>query len=89
MPCYTLVQVTVKDKKIAEKALKKLKVEADITKNANGTYSVTPKNQSYSFRDSFLKRYAMEKARQEARREGYTVVEKTENGEQVMYLRQY
>jgi hypothetical protein len=89
MPCYTLVQVTVKDEVLARKALKKLGLQADIIKNANGTFTVTPKVQSFGFKDQFLQRYAMEKATVEARKEGYTVVEKTENGEQVMYLRQY
>jgi hypothetical protein len=89
MPCWTLVQVEVKDKKIAEKSLKKLGIKADITKNRNGTYTVTPENAPYGFRDKFLQRYGMEKAKVEARKEGYSVSEKTENGEQVLYLRQY
>lgn len=89
MPCFTVVQVQVKDEALAKKALKKLGVEASITKNANGTFTVQPKVQNFSFKDDFLQRYAMEKAAVEARKDGYTVVEKVENGEQVMYLRQY
>ena len=54
MPCFTLVQVEVRNKEMAEQALKQMGVEADITRNSNGTYTVTPKNQQSSFRDKFL-----------------------------------
>lgn len=85
MPCYTLVQVTVKDRAIADKALKKLGVEADITQNSDKTYSVTPQSTSYSFKENFLQAYAMEKAKVEARKAGYTVTEKGDT----LILRQY
>lgn len=89
IPCYTLVQVEVKDRAMAEKALGRMGVEANITPNANGTHTVTPKSAEYGFRDNFLQRYSVEVAKRKAKREGYTVVEKEENGEQVLYLRQY
>lgn len=89
MPCYTLVQVEIKDKVIAEKSLKELNEQADIERTARGTYMVTPKKQSATFKDRFLQRYAMEKTKVEARKEGYKIIEKQEQGEQVLILRQY
>ena len=74
---------------MAQKALKVMGEEATITKNSNGTFMVTPKNQSYGFKNTFLQRYAVEKAKKEAKREGYSIVEKEESGETVLYLRQY
>ena len=89
MPCFTLVQVQVKDEAMARKALEKMGLNATITKNSNGTYTVTPEKQDYSFKDEFLKRYSVEVASAKARKEGYKVIEKEENGETVLYLRQY
>lgn len=89
MPCYTLVQVQIKDELIAKKALDAIDEEAEITKNPNGTYTVTPNNQSQGFRNRFLQRYSVEKAKKEAKKEGYSIVEKEEEGETVLYLRQY
>ena len=92
MPCYTLVQVTVKDKLMAEKALKAMgDVKADITKNSyNDTYTVTPQNQSnYSFSDDFLEEYSVQVATKKAKADGYTVTRKQEQGETVLILRQY
>ena len=74
---------------MAEKALGRMGVEADITQNANGTFTVAPKGTEYGFRDTFLQKYSVEVAKRKAKREGYTVVERTENGEQVLLLRQY
>lgn len=90
MPCYTLVSVQVKDRAMAERALKNMKEEAEITKNANGTWSVTPKNQRATFRDHFLKEYTTEVATAKAKRDGYTVSRVYhENGEIELTLRQY
>jgi len=89
MPCFTLIQVQVKDEAMARKALEKMGIKAKITKNFNGTYTVTPENQNSSFKDDFLKRYSIEVASAKARKEGYNVIEKEENGETVLYLRQY
>lgn len=89
MPCYTLVQVEVKSREMAEKALKEMGEEADITKNPNGTWSVTPKNQRATFRDKFLQEYAAQVATKKARAEGYTVSRTEENGEIQLTLRQY
>ena len=89
MPCYTLVEVIVKNKAMAEKALKAMGEEAEITKNSNGTYTVTPKNQSYGFSDSFMEEYSVQVATKKAKSEGYTVSRKQEQGETVLILRQY
>lgn len=89
MPCFTLVQVEVKDKAMAEKALGKMGQAASIEKTSRGTYMVTPAKQNASFRDTFLQRYGIEVATAQAKREGYNVIEREENGEQVLILRQY
>ncbi len=89
MPCYTLVQVNVKDKIMAEKALKAMGEEAEITKNPNGTFTVTPKTQSYGFKDKFMEEYSVQVATKKAKAEGYTVTRKEEQGETVLLLRQY
>ena len=90
MPCYTLVAVQVKDKAMAERALKAMNEEAEITKNANGTWSVTPKNQRGTFRDHFLKEYSAEVATAKAKKNGYTVSRVyQDNGEIELTLRQY
>lgn len=89
MPCYTLVQVEVKNKEMAEKALKAMGQKGTITKNPNGTYMVTPEKQTAEFRDSFLQEYAAQVAMAKAKASGYAVARKVENGETVLYLRQY
>jgi hypothetical protein len=89
MPCYTLVEVEVKDKVMAEKALKAMGEEATIEKNANGTYTVTPKSQNYGFRDTFMQEYSVQVATKKAKANGYTVTRKEEQGETVLILRQY
>lgn len=89
MPCWTLVQVEVKDKVMAEKALKAMGEEADITKNRDGTYTVTPRNQSSTFRNRFLQEYSAQVATAKAKKAGYTVTRKEEQGETVLILRQY
>ena len=63
--------------------------KADIQETGRGTYTVTPARQSGTFRDRFLQRYAMEQTRKQAQADGYTVIEKEEDGQQVMILRQY
>ena len=74
---------------MAERALKQMGVEADITKNSNGTYTVTPKSQNSSFRDRFLQEYGVALATAKAREEGYYVSRSEENGEVQLTLRQY
>ena len=81
MPCYTRVSAIVKDKAMAEKALKAMGQEAEITKNSNGTYSVEPKSQRYGWNDSFMEEYSVQVATRQAKREGYTVTRKQEQGE--------
>ena len=89
MPCYTRVKAIVKDKAMAEKALKKMGDEAEITKNPNGTYSVEPKNPRYGWNDSFMEEYSVQVATRQAKRDGYTVTRKEEQGETILILRQY
>lgn len=89
MPCYTLVQVEVKDKDIAEKALSDIGEEATIEKNANGKYTVTPKKQNVAFKDQFLTEYGVNVATKEAKAQGYMVSRTEEDGETVLFLRQY
>ena len=90
MPCYTVVQVEVKVKALAEKALKEMGIEGTVTKNANGTYTVKPKQiADRNFRDNFLQKYTTLVAKKKARMDGYTVTEKEENGQTVLYMRKY
>jgi hypothetical protein len=89
MPCFTLVQVEVKDKVMAERALKKMGAKASIEKNANGTYTVTPAKQDASFRDTFMSEYAAQVATAKAQADGYTVTRQEVDGETVLYLRDY
>lgn len=89
MPCFTLVQVEVRNKEMAEQALKQMGVEADITRNSNGTYTVTPKNQQSSFRDKFLQEYSAAVATKKAKADGYYVSRQEVNGEIELTLRQY
>ena len=89
MPCYTVVSVEVKDKAMAEAALKAMGITATITRNANGTYTVTPTKPTATFKNDFLEEYAAQVATRKAKAEGYTVVRKVENGETVLILRQY
>jgi hypothetical protein len=74
---------------MAEKALKAMGEEADITENADGTCTVTPKNQTYSFKDNFMQEYSVQVATKKAKASGYTVTRKEEQGETVLILRQY
>ena len=89
MPCYTLVNVEVKDKAAAEEALRRLNLKASIAKNANGTYTVTPEKQDASFRTKFMDEYTVAVATRKAKAEGYTVTRKEVNGEIQLVLRQY
>ena len=89
MPCYTLVQVEIKDKAMAEKALKEIGEEADIEKNRNGTYTVTPTNQNYGFRNKFMEEYSAQVATKKAKQQGWTVTRKQEQGETVLIMRKY
>lgn len=89
MPCYTLVQVEVKSEALARKALAQLGEEAEITKNANGTYTVTPAKQRGTFRDKFLQEYATQVATKKAKAEGYYVSRTEVGGEVQLTLRQY
>ena len=89
LPCYTLVQVEVKSKEMAEQALKQMGVEADISRNSNGTYTVTPKSQSANFRDKFLQEYSASLSTKNAKAAGYYVSRQEVNGEIELTLRQY
>ena len=90
MPCYTVVQVQIQDKAMAEKALKKLKIEATITRNARGTFTVEPKEYISDFQDTFMQRYTVEVTKKQALKDGYMLQEKTNTkGETELYLRQY
>jgi hypothetical protein len=91
LPCYTQITVQVKDKGIAEKALKKMGAKANITKNADGTFTVTPEKQTAEFKEEFLTEYAVALAEEKARMEGYDVVREynQETGETELTLRQY
>lgn len=88
MPCYTVVQVEVKNKEMAEAALKQMGVEATITKSGN-MFVVTPKVQTSDFRDTFLQEYGVAVATKKAKLEGYFVSRAEENGEVHLTLRSY
>lgn len=80
----------MKDEEIARKVLDIMGEEATIEKNANGSYTVTPKNQqNSSFKDKFLTEYGVEVASKNAKAQGYMVSRSEEDGETVLYLRQY
>ena len=89
MPCYTVVQVEVKDKTMAEAALKQMKEKGTIKANANGTFTVTPANARASFADAFYKEYAAQVATRDAQKEGYYVNREEKDGEIHLTLRQY
>lgn len=89
MPCDTLVQIEVKDKAMAEKALKSMGEKAKITPNSNGTWTVTPdRNRSFDT-DKFNTEYGIEVATKTAKADGYMVTRTVENGEDTLILRQY
>ena len=89
MPCYTMVEVTVKDEAAAIAALKHMKQKATIRKNSDGTFTVTPTNPSSGFETKFKNEYGAALATKTAKAAGYTVTRKVENGEIELTLRQY
>jgi hypothetical protein len=89
MPCYTLVTVEVKDLAAAQEALKRLGIKASITKNSNGTYTITPESPRADFRDRFNEEYSVALATKKAKAAGYTVTRKEIHGETQLVLRQY
>lgn len=89
MPCWTVVQVEVKDRIMAEKALKQLGWEADFVQNANKSWTVTPKKTYADFRDKILTEYGIQVATARAKSEGFYVSRTEVNGESELTLRQY
>jgi hypothetical protein len=84
------VQVEVKDKALAEEALKKLGLKGTITQNADKKHwTVVPENPPYNFTDKFNEEYGVLVATKKARAENYTVTRVEENGQTVLYMRQY
>lgn len=90
MPCYTLVQAKIKDRAVAEAALRKMGVKAKIEKVGN-VFTVTPEVQTGNFVDKFMTEYQAEMVTKQARADQYTVsrTEDSETGEVVLVLRQY
>ena len=88
MPCYTLVRVEVADEATAHEALKALGIDAAVQKTGNGV-AVTPKTQTSGFEGKFRQEYGAILATKEAKKAGYTVTRKEENGVVKLVLRQY
>jgi hypothetical protein len=90
LPCFTLVQIEVKDKTIAETTLKHMNVKGTITQNSNKkTWTVAPESPPLNFKEKFNTEYGVLLATKRACAEGYTVSRAEENGETVLYLRNY
>jgi len=90
MPCYTQIQIEVKEKAIAEAALKKLNIKGTVIQNSNKkTWTVVPENPLLNFQEKFNTEYGVILATRRAQTEGYTVSRTEENGETVLYLRSY
>lgn len=94
MPCYTEITITVKDKAMAEKALKAMGLEGTVVKKHNtDTYDVQLANggMTSKFRDDFFQEYGVQVATAKAEAEGYTVSRdyNDETQEVELTLRQY
>jgi hypothetical protein len=89
MPCDTLVQIEIKDKNMAEKALGTMGEKGNFVRNSNGTWTFTPDRQRQFDRDKFMIEYGIEVATKSAKAEGYYVTRTQENGEDTLVLRQY
>lgn len=92
MPCFTVITIEIKDKTMAEKALKSMGKVGTVKKVSNGTYTIQLTNETITteFRDDFLQQYGVEIAKEKARLEGYDVSQTTnEYGEIELTLRNY
>jgi hypothetical protein len=65
--------------------------KAKFQQNADGTWTVTPEQQSQQFKEKFLTEYSVCLAEEKAAQEGYDVVREYDEAtdETVLYLRQY
>lgn len=93
MPCYTRVSINVNDEAVAKNVMAKLENEhgwrATISKNSNGTYTVTPQQAYPGFEKKFNNEYAASLATQKAKAAGYIVTRKDQDNKIELILRQY
>jgi phosphotransferase system IIB component len=88
MPCYTRVSVEVKDEAAAKSALEALGYRATITKNANGTFSVTAQGTNFD-ETRFRNEYSAQVTTKKAKAAGYSVIRKESQNQIELVLRAY
>ena len=91
MSCYTLIKILIKNKAMAELALKKLNVQGTVVKNGD-QFEINLKGQiTQQFKDKFLQEYGVQVAIAKAKQEGYSVSRNynAETNEEELVLRQY